>query len=157
MMARIKIKDQDRRPEFSIAVVISAAVAIWFAVMLWSSSIPVTAVQRDLTQIPATYVCDDGHRFLGVLDVRSRSCAVAGCEQRAWPLWSYQCTKDGSLRFQLRYERTRQDRPRIKSVRPLGGQWQQVAEEVHCPHCGRGVQPDVFLDPDPQSQPISSL
>ncbi len=149
-MARMRIKDHDRRPEFSIALAVGAAVLIWFALMLWSSTSAVRAVQRDLGQVSVTYECDDGHRFVSPANTKSLPCNHVGCQRRAWPIWSYQCTKHGAFLCQLRYERDDRQRPRIESARPLGGSWTAVDEAINCPQCERTLLPDITLRLPPQ-------
>ena len=150
-MARVRIKDHDRRPEFSIGLAVGAAVLIWFALMMWSSTSAVRAVQRDLVQVPVKYECDDGHRFAGLAGTKSLPCSQEGCQRRAWPIWSYQCTKHGAFLCQLRYERDDRQRPRIKSARPLGGSWTVVDEAINCPKCERALVPDITLRLPPQA------
>ncbi len=149
-MARVRIKDHDRRPEFSIGLAVGAAILMWFTLMMWSSTTAVRAVQRDLGQVSVTYECDDGHRFVGPADTKSLPCGQEGCQRRAWPIWSYQCTKHGAFLCQLRYERDDRQRPRIKSARPLGGSWADVDEAIHCPQCERMLLPDITLRLPPQ-------
>ncbi len=144
-MARLRIKDHDRRPEFSIGLAVGAAVLIWFALMMWSSTSAVRAVQRDLDQVSVTYECDDGHRFVSPASTKSLPCMHDGCQRRAWPIWSYQCTKHGAFLFELRYERDDRQRPRIKKARPLGGSWADVDKEINCPRCERTLLPDITL------------
>ncbi len=144
-MARVRIKDHDRRPEFSIGLAVGAAVLFWFALMLWSSTSTIRAVQRELGQVSVTYECEDHHRFVGPADTKSLPCGHEGCQRRAWPIWSYQCTKHGAFLCQLRYERDDRQRPRIKSARPLGGSWTPVDEAINCPQCERTLLPDITL------------
>lgn len=145
-MARVKIKYHDRRPRFSIAVVISAAVLIWFTLMLWSADRPMQSAQRDLAQIIFTYQCDAGHRFAGPGDVKSLPCTEAGCTARAWPIWSYQCSRHGGFVYQIRYGNDEVDgRPRIVAARPLGGNWGDVSDHISCPQCDRALSPDLTL------------
>ncbi len=144
-MARVRIKDHDRRPEFSIGLAVGAAVLMWFTLMLWSSTSTVRAVQRDLGQVSVTYQCDDGHRFVGPADTKSAACTENGCQRRAWPIWSYQCTKHGAFLYQLRYHRDHQQHPKIKDARPVGGTWDEVWEAIICPNCERTLLPDITL------------
>ena len=146
-MARVRIKEHDRHPEFSIALAIGAAVLIWFTILLWSTSASVPAAQRDLAEIPVIYECDDGHQFEDHADTKSLPCADSGCNLRAWPIWSYQCTKHGAFLYQLRYHRTESQRPRIKAARSVGGTWEEVADEISCPFCERVLLPDLTLRP----------
>ncbi len=150
-MARVRIKDHDRRPEFSIGLAVGAAVLMWFTLLLWSSTSAVRAVQSDLGQVSVTYECDDHHRFVGPADMKSLPCGHEGCQRRAWPIWSYQCTKHGAFLCQLRYERDDRERPRIKSARPLGGAWADVDEAINCPQCERALLPDITLRLPPQA------
>ncbi len=150
-MARVRIKDHDRRPEFSIGLAVGAAVLMWFTLILWSSTSAVRAVQRVLGHVSVTYECDDGHGFVGPADTKSVPCGQEGCQRRAWPIWSYQCTKHGAFLCQLRYERDDGQRPRIKSARPLGGAWSDVDDAIHCPQCERTLLPDITLRLPPQA------
>ncbi len=118
---------------------------MWFTLMLWSSTSAVRAVQRDLDQVSATYECDEGHHFVGLLDTKSAPCTEKDCQRRAWPIWSYQCTKHGAFVYQLRYYRDPQQRSKIKDARPAGGTWDEVQEALICAHCERTLLPDITL------------
>ena len=144
-MTRVRIKDHNHRPEFSIAVVVGAAVLLWFAIMLWSASTSVRAVQRTLTEVRVTHQCDEGHRFWDLAGIKSLPCSQAGCTSRAWPMWSYQCTKHGAFLYQLRYHVEDSDRIRIQAARPVGGSWEEVDDDIICPHCERALLPDATL------------
>ena len=145
-MGRIKIKYHDRRPRFSIAVVISAALLIWFTLMLWSADRPTRPAQRELKDVVFTYQCEGGHRFRAPGDVKSLPCERNGCIARAWPIWSYQCPRHGAMIHQIRYAVSELDgRPRIIAARPLGGAWHDTGEEIACPLCERPLWPDLTL------------
>ena len=144
-MARVRIKDHDRHPEFSIALAVGAAVLIWFAILLWSTSASARATQRDLGEIPVVYQCDGGHHFDDHVSTKSLPCVASGCNLRAWPIWSYQCTKHGAFLYQLRYHQADSQRPRIKAARPVGGTWEEVADEIGCRFCERALLPDLTL------------
>ena len=144
-MARVRIKDHDRHPELSIAVVVAAALLIWFTCALWTSESAVRATQRPLSDVAVVFQCNADHRFEGWAGVGSRPCSISGCESRAWPMWSYQCSKDGASLYQLRYTIDGDNRPRIKAARPVQGSWQEVADEISCAHCGRAMVPDYAL------------
>ena len=153
MMAKVKIKDHDRHPEFSVAVVVGTAVVIWFIIQLWSIDSSVRAVQRDITQIEVTYFCDGGHRFLGKADTKSLPCAREGCQLRAWPVWSYQCTRHGAFQFQLRYSVDQAGRSKIRAARVMGGAWQEIGEAITCPRCERVLLADITARLDVPAQP----
>lgn len=144
-MTRVRIKDHNYHPEFSIAVVVGAAVLLWFAMMLWSASTSARAAQRTLTEVRVTYQCDEGHRFRESAGIKSLPCSQAGCTSRAWPIWSYQCTKHGAFLSQLRYHVDGSDLIRIQAARPVGGKWEEVDDDIICSHCGRALLPDATL------------
>ena len=144
-MVRVRIKDHDYRPQFSIAVAAGAAVLIWFTILMWSTSTSIRAAQRDLTQVLLTYQCDDGHRFEALAADKSSACAQAGCAARAWPIWSFQCTKHGAFLYQLRYTIDDGGRARIKACRRPGGEWGNVAGNLKCPNCDRALLADFTL------------
>ncbi len=152
-MARVRIKDHDRRPEFSIAVAVGAAVLIWFTILLWSASTSVRAVQRGLTQVRVMYQCDEGHRFEDFANSKSLPCTETACHSRAWPIWSYQCTKHGAFLYQLRYDEDDSQRPKIKAARPVGGTWEEVQGDITCPYCERTLLPDITLRPHVSPRP----
>lgn len=145
-MIRIRIEDPDRRPLFSIAVVLSAAGLTWLAAWLWGSAKSPPPVYRDPAQVQVLYECDHGHRFTAPLAMHSRECAEPQCDERSWPLWSYQCSRDGAFLLQVRYA-AEGGRLRMKAARPLNGAWQTVDREVLCPGCGRALIPDHTLSP----------
>ena len=144
-MVRVRIKDHDYHPQFSIAVASSAAMLIWFTILMWSTSTSIRAAQRDLTQVLATYQCDDGHRFEAFAAAKSSACTRAGCTARAWPIWSFQCTKHGAFLHQLRYTIDDGGRARIKASRLAGGEWRDVAGNLKCPNCDRALLADFTL------------
>ena len=142
-MARIRIKDQDRRPELSIGVVVAAALVAWFAWAMWSADVSVRVQQRQLSQIKVTYQCEDGTRFVAALDTKSRPCPDQDSTARAWPVWTFQCSKDGAFVVSLRYTLdAQQGRPKIKAARAVGFDWQEVDDAILCPRCERVLQPD---------------
>lgn len=144
-MVRVRIKDHDYRPQFSIAVASSAAVLIWFTILMWSTSTSIRAAQRELAQVLVTYQCDDGHRFEAFASAKSSACTRAGCTARAWPIWSFQCTKHGAFLYQLRYTINDAGRARIKACRRPGGEWGDVAGDLKCPNCDRALLADFTL------------
>lgn len=143
-MPKVKIKDQDRRASLSIGVVVAAAVVLWFSWLLWSSGPRYTIAQRRLDQVRLVYSCDAGHLFEGSGSVESLACQDAACGQRAWPVWTYQCSKHGAFVLQMRYA-LQDGRPRIIKVRSVAGEWRDVADEITCPLCERALLPDLSL------------
>ena len=144
-MVRVRIKDHDYRPRFSIAVAASAAVLILFTILMWSTSTSIRATQRELTQVVVTYQCDDGHRFEAPAAAKSSACTQAGCAARAWPIWSFQCTKHGAFLHQLRYTIDDGGRARIKASRRPGGEWRDIAGDLKCSNCDRALLADFTL------------
>lgn len=144
-MIRIRIKDHDRRPMFSIAVVLSAAALTWFASWLWWSQKQPNSPRRNFEDRMVLYECDGGHRFQAPLaPLNSRECRQNDCNERAWPVWSYQCSRHGAFLLQLRY--TSEAHPlKIKAARPLGEAWQAIGEDIGCPKCERALVPDHVL------------
>lgn len=144
-MVRVRIKDHDYRPRFSIAVASSAAVLIWFTILMWSTSTSTRAAQRELAQVLVTYQCDDGHRFEASAAAKSSACTRTGCVARAWPIWSFQCTKHGAFLHQLRYTIDDVGRARIRASRRPGGEWHDVVGDIKCPNCDRALLADFTL------------
>ncbi len=142
-MVRIKIKDHDRKPHLSIAVVVAAAALIWVAWLLWSFDHPLVIGQRLLHQVQAPYLCGAGHMHEAPAGPRSLLCPIEGCEERSWPVWTYQCSRDGGYVLQLRYADGTP--PRIRKVRVPGGAWQDVDGEIRCIQCERPMQADLSL------------
>lgn len=146
VMARVKIKDHDHRPHVSITIVIAAALAVWFVGAMWSAETRLRPVRRKLIEHRMVYECDRGHRFVDFGDTKSRPCPVSGCETRAWPVWSFQCSKHGASRLRLRYSLGVRGEPRITRVRLIdGASWQDVGDVIICPRCDRVLVPDLSL------------
>jgi hypothetical protein len=146
-MGRLRIKDQDSRPDHSVGIVIGAAVLIWFVWLLWTMDTPTHAAQRDVTQVMMHYVCDDGHRFESLGATKSLQCTVAECTQRAWPVWTYQCSKHGGFVMQLRYGHSTSG-PFLRAGRSRGRTWEEpggAVPQFACSHCERMLVPDHSL------------
>ena len=127
-MPKVKIKDQDRRVGLSIGVVVAAAVVLWFTWLLWSSGPRYTVAQRRLDQVRLVYSCDAGHLFEAPGGIESRPCLDPACGQRAWPVWTFQCSKHGAFVLQLRYA-LQGGRPRIIKARLIAQEWRDVAAD----------------------------
>ncbi len=142
-MARIRIKNHDRKPLLSIAVAAATSLVVWYGWMLWTTTTPTLAVQRPISKIPSPYLCDSGYRFTAPLSDHSISCEQAGDDTRAWPCWSFQCSKHGAMVLQLRYAPDSSGRLHIRLVRVPREAWKDVKADIICPYCERALVPDI--------------
>ena len=145
-MSKIKIRDQDRRPWFSTMVVVSFGVLTWYVWMLWTTHPLPSAQRRGLADVLVSYQCDLGHGFVDKISRTSQPCRRVGCLLRAWPVWSYQCSRDGPEILQLRYAQNAQGIPTVAAVRKIGGDWRDVrGTDILCPRCDRPLAADRSL------------
>jgi hypothetical protein len=144
-MVRVRQGSSQRRTAVLSLIAAAAVACVTYAGWrVYRRDATQVGVQRTITDVTVTWECDTGVRFQAPGAYGPRPCDDG--THSADIVQRYNCPEHGAFECYVRYRRDVMGLSCLSEVRYGKGEWQAVADSIHCPTCKRPARPgnDVF-------------